>query len=160
MNLKELKKLITLFEQRNLIEMEYEEAGVRVRLRKEPSSPLSLRAAQTESQADSAPTHSALSSAELAMSAGGSNNLIPLQSPIVGTFYRAPAPDAPPYVELGDEVAQGQVMCIVEAMKVMNEIEAECAGRVASIFAENSQPVEYGETLFLIEPLPQAERAR
>ena len=96
MNLRELKKIITLFEQRNLIEMEYEEAGVRVRLRKESSNPLSLRATQTGSQSDSAPTQSAPSSTEPALSAGGSNNLIPLRSPIVGTFYRAPAPDAPP----------------------------------------------------------------
>ena len=71
----------------------------------------------------------------------------------MGTFYRAPSPEAPPYVEVGDIVEKGKVLCIVEAMKVMNEIEAEFRGKVASIMAENAQPVEYGEPLFLIEPL-------
>ncbi len=155
MNLKELRKLITLFEQRNLTELEYEEGGLRVRLRKESSNPQPTQAARVESrpevvQAGSMPLPAAISHTV-------SNHLVPLQSPIVGTFYRAPAPDAPPYVELGDTVAKGQVICIVEAMKVMNEIEAECGGLVRSILPENAQPVEYGDTLFLIEPFPQGE---
>jgi len=73
-------------------------------------------------------------------------------SPMVGTFYRAPAPDADSYVEVGDSVAVGQTVCIIEAMKLMNEIEAEVRGRVAQISVENGQPVEYGQTLFLIDP--------
>ena len=72
-------------------------------------------------------------------------------SPFVGTFYRAPSPEAPPFVELGQQVKKGQTLCIVEAMKLMNEIEAEVAGRVAEIFVENGQPVEFGEPLFRIE---------
>lgn len=78
---------------------------------------------------------------------------IPIKSPMVGTFYRAPAPDEPPYVEVGDVVNEETVVCIVEAMKVMNEIKAECRGKVAKILVENGQPVEYGQPLFLIEPL-------
>jgi len=77
----------------------------------------------------------------------------PITSPIVGTIYRAPAPDAPPYVEVGQVVEKGQVLCIVEAMKLMNEIEAEFRCRIMKICKENAQPVEYGETLFLVEPL-------
>ncbi|HEY2925038.1 MAG TPA: acetyl-CoA carboxylase biotin carboxyl carrier protein [Candidatus Eisenbacteria bacterium] len=78
-------------------------------------------------------------------------NLIPIKSPMVGTFYRAPAPDADPYVEENSSVTVGQTVCVVEAMKLMNEIESEVEGRIARILVENAQPVEYGQTLFLVE---------
>ncbi|MFQ5893792.1 MAG: acetyl-CoA carboxylase biotin carboxyl carrier protein, partial [Nitrospinota bacterium] len=81
------------------------------------------------------------------------DKLMSIESPIVGTFYRAPAPDAKPYVEEGDVVKKGQVLCIIEAMKLMNEIEAEFEARIVSIMVENAQPVEFGEPLFLTEPL-------
>jgi len=80
-------------------------------------------------------------------------NLLAIRSPIVGTFYRAPAPDAPHYVEVGDIVKPGQVVCIVEAMKLMNEIESDIAGKIVQILAKNEEPVEYNQELFLIEPL-------
>ncbi|OIO54178.1 MAG: acetyl-CoA carboxylase, biotin carboxyl carrier protein [Alphaproteobacteria bacterium CG_4_10_14_0_2_um_filter_63_37] len=73
-------------------------------------------------------------------------------SPMVGTLYRAPSPDSPAYVEVGDHVTKGQVLCIIEAMKLMNEIEADASGRIVKILAENGQPVEYGEDLFVIDP--------
>jgi acetyl-CoA carboxylase biotin carboxyl carrier protein len=76
-----------------------------------------------------------------------------ITSPIVGTFYRAPAPDAPPYVEVGQVVEKGQVLCIVEAMKLMNEIEAEFRGKVLKICKENAQPVEFSDVLFVVEPM-------
>ncbi len=79
-------------------------------------------------------------------------NLVAISSPMVGTFYRAPAPDADPYVEVGDMVETGQTVCIIEAMKLMNEIESEVRGRVARILVENAQPVEFGQKLFLIDP--------
>jgi acetyl-CoA carboxylase biotin carboxyl carrier protein len=78
-------------------------------------------------------------------------NLLPIKSPMVGTFYRAPAPDADNYVEENSAVTVGQTVCIVEAMKLMNEIESEVEGRIARILVENAQPVEYGQTLFLVE---------
>jgi acetyl-CoA carboxylase biotin carboxyl carrier protein len=78
--------------------------------------------------------------------------LVTITSPIVGTFYRAPSPDADPYVEEGDLVRKGQVLCIVEAMKLMNEIESEVDGRIYKILVESAKPVEYGQPLFLIEP--------
>ena len=80
------------------------------------------------------------------------DNLVPITSPMVGTFYRAPAPDAKPYVDVNQMITTGQVVCIVEAMKLMNEIESEVAGRVAKILVEDGKPVEFGQTLFLIEP--------
>ncbi|HEY5649528.1 MAG TPA: acetyl-CoA carboxylase biotin carboxyl carrier protein, partial [Nitrospiria bacterium] len=78
--------------------------------------------------------------------------LITLNSPVVGTFFRAPAPDADPYAEVGDQVKKGDVLCIIEAMKLMNEIESECDGKIVAILVENAQAVEYGEPLFRIEP--------
>jgi len=80
-------------------------------------------------------------------------NLAAIRSPIVGTFYRAPSPDAPSYVEVGDIVKPGQVVCIVEAMKLMNEIESDAAGRITQILVKNEDPVEYNQELMLIEPL-------
>jgi len=75
-------------------------------------------------------------------------------APVVGTFYRSPAPDADSYVEVGSLVKKGQVLCVIEAMKLMNEIESECDGRISAILVENAQPVEYGQPLFLMEPVP------
>jgi acetyl-CoA carboxylase biotin carboxyl carrier protein len=83
----------------------------------------------------------------------GTGSAIAVNSPMVGTFYRAPAPDADPYVEVGTVVEVGQTLCIIEAMKLMNEIEAEVRGRVVRILAENTQPVEFGQPLFMLEPV-------
>lgn len=80
-------------------------------------------------------------------------NLVAIKSPIVGTFYRAPAPDAQPYVELGDSVKPGQIVCVVEAMKLMNEIESDVAGKIVKILVNNEDPVEYNQELFSVEPL-------
>ncbi|RKZ21574.1 pyruvate carboxylase subunit B, partial [bacterium] len=79
--------------------------------------------------------------------------LVAIKAPMVGTFYRAPAPDAPPYVEVGDVVKRGQVVCIIEAMKLMNEIESDVDGRIVEILVKNEEPVEYGQELFLVEPI-------
>ena len=80
-------------------------------------------------------------------------HLLTIEAPMVGTFYRAPKPDAPPFVAEGDMVKEGQVVCIVEAMKLMNEIESKVAGRIAKIVVENGQPVEFGQPLFVVDPL-------
>lgn len=78
--------------------------------------------------------------------------MLEIKSPMVGTFYRAPAPDAKPFVEVGDRISRGQVLCVIEAMKLMNEIESEFAGRVVEILVQNAQPIQFGQPLFLIEP--------
>jgi len=79
------------------------------------------------------------------------DNIYVIKSPLVGTFYRAPSPDSPPYVEVGDEVKKGDILCIIEAMKIMNEIESEVDGKIVEILVENAQPVEFGQPLFKIE---------
>ena len=86
-------------------------------------------------------------------------NLIPIKSPMVGTFYRAPSADADPYIEMNSRVDVGQTVCIVEAMKLMNEIESDVRGRIARILVDNAQPVEFGQVLFLVEADGSAERA-
>ena len=83
----------------------------------------------------------------------GAAQLVTIETPMVGTFYRAPAPEASPYVQEGDLIKVGQILCIIEAMKLMNEIESKVAGRIVKILVENSQPVEYGQPLFLVEPV-------
>ena len=90
---------------------------------------------------------------QTAQSQTAHSELIEIKSPMVGTYYRAPAPDAKPYVEVGQTIKKGQVVCIVEAMKLMNEIEAEMPGRVVEILVENAKPIQFGQPLFLIEPL-------
>lgn len=84
-------------------------------------------------------------------------NLISVKSPLIGTFYRAPSPHSPPFVEAGSVVKKGATLCIVEAMKVMNEIKAECSGKVKKILVENGSPVEFGQTLFLLEPADEQQ---
>lgn len=90
---------------------------------------------------------------EAAQAKDGCAGCVEIRAPIVGTFYRSPAPDAPPYAEEGDRVEKGQVLCIIEAMKLMNEIESEVTGIVKKILVKNGEPVEYGQPLFLIQPL-------
>jgi len=94
-----------------------------------------------------------MQSASAAISASdASTGFVTVTSPIVGTFYRSPSPDADPYVEEGESVKKGQVLCVVEAMKLMNEIESEADGRLVKILVENTKSVEYGQALFLIDP--------
>lgn len=140
---RELKKLTALMEESGLVELEIESGGERVRLvRGRVAAPVIDSAAGA-----AAPTRAARREAELE---GGARAIT---SPMVGTFHRAAAPETPAFVEVGDVVERGQVLCLIEAMKMMNEIEAEFRGRVAAIAVENGRPVEYGEPLLLIEPL-------
>ncbi len=155
MNLKELKELIEMLKGTDISEVEIERSGVKVRLRKggdvtfHPAMPrMEYPPAAIVAPAvvePSAPV--AEKSAEQPKT-----NQIKVTSPIVGTFYRSSSPDKPPYVEVGDVVKKGQVLCIIEAMKLMNEIESETAGKIVQILVENGNPVEYGQPLFVIEP--------
>ena len=133
--------------QNDLAEIEVEEAGLRVRV-------VRRRAASADGASEAAGAAPAMLARQEAAGRGepAPAGLVPLEAPMVGTFYRAPAPDADPFVREGDLVDEGQVLCIIEAMKLMNEIEAKVAGRVAKVLVDNGQPVEYGQSLFLIEP--------
>jgi acetyl-CoA carboxylase biotin carboxyl carrier protein len=149
MDLKELKTLLRLMEGNDVEELEVEEGGRRVRIRRRPVPGRVPPAGTIPAPPSAATAGFPLAPTAAAAEASG---LIPVESPMVGTFYRAPAPGAEPYVKEGDVIQKGTVVCIIEAMKLMNEIEAEVKGRVARILAENGQPVEFGQTLFLIEP--------
>lgn len=117
----------------------------------EQPAPAVVRHAGTASPAQAVPAASAAPAAK-AEAAGGEKPGLVVASPFVGTFYRTPAPDQPPFVEVGSVVKKGQVLCIVEAMKLMNEIESETAGRISEVLVENGQPVEFGQALFRVEP--------
>jgi acetyl-CoA carboxylase biotin carboxyl carrier protein len=145
----QLQALIDLLKRNHLTELEIERAGVRVRLRHEPAAKATPPQAIDSIHAPAAA--SAAVPAQVVLPPENSG-LVTITSPIVGTFYRSPSPDADPYVEEGDYVKRGQVLCIVEAMKLMNEIESEVDGRITKILAESTKPVEYGQPLFLVDP--------
>jgi len=145
-----IQQLADLLKRNHLTELEIERSGVRIRLRHEPA----VRATTTHTvEAVQHPsTSSGTAPVAQAHQPADTDGLVTITSPIVGTFYRSPSPDADPYVEEGDYVRKGQVLCIVEAMKLMNEIESEADGRITKILAESTKPVEYGQPLFLIDP--------
>ena len=142
MDLKELRSLLRILREHDLEELEIEEGGRRIRLRR--------RAAVSPAPAAAAPLAEA--PPRPAAEAGPAPTRPAITAPMVGTFYRAPAPGAEPFVKEGDWIEKGTVVCIIEAMKLMNEIESEVRGRVAAILVENGHPVEYGQSLFLLEP--------
>ena len=147
---KQIQDLIDLLKRNHLTELEIERAGVRIRVRHEVAGQ-SVSATVTDGGHLAPPLmpQHATAPADLVEDATGH---ITITSPIVGTFYRSPSPDADPYVEEGDYVKKGQVLCIVEAMKLMNEIESEVDGRITKILVESTKAVEYGQALFLIDP--------
>ena len=147
---KQIQELIDLLRRNNLTELEFERQGVRIRVRHELGArPFSTSVQESVPITPQQPMHSA--SVTPSVSDPGTG-FVTVTSPIVGTFYRSPSPDADPYVEEGDSVKKGQVLCIVEAMKLMNEIESEVDGRLVKILVENTKSVEYGQALFLIDP--------
>jgi len=155
MDLNEIKRLIQLVQKSGIGELEVTEGGRTIRIA--AAAPTSFQGAvpymmgaPSQAVAPSAPA-AAAPVAEAPPKAPDAH-LVPVVSPMVGTFYRSPAPDADPYVEMNSQVDLGQTVCIVEAMKLMNEIESEVRGRIARILVENGQPVEYGQTLFLVDP--------
>ncbi len=162
MDVKNLKRLIRLVEQSEINELEIEDSGTRVKIVKNqfafppqvlpqglpPPAGLPVENPGSASPAPGAPPSAETSESEVV----DESNLVVVTSPMVGTFYRAPSPGAPSFVEVGDRVSVGQTLCILEAMKLMNELQCETAGVIRKICVENGQPVEFGQKLFLIEP--------
>ena len=145
-SLEDVTALIRLMHENRLAEIEIESGGSKIRLVKDAARSASAPARTPD--ALQPPIEAAVPPV-----ANPADDWKPIMSPMVGTFYRAPTPDAPPFVDVGSVVEKGDTLCIIEAMKMMNEIEAEFRGRVAQVVKENGQTVEYGESLFLIEPL-------
>jgi acetyl-CoA carboxylase biotin carboxyl carrier protein len=155
-----IRMLIKLVEESNIGELEVSSWGRKVSIRKKigssndngnhhaPVAPANPTVVAPQSRIDQLEI-----ATQEPKSGVTKKELIEIKSPMVGTFYKAPAPDAKPYVEIGQVIRPGQVVCIVEAMKLMNEIEAEMPGRVVEVLLENAKPVQYGQPLFLIEPI-------
>lgn len=145
MDFKEIRKLIDLMHDTALSEIEVEEAGRRIRVRRETPALAQEKARPASPEKETPPAIETKKEEQ--------DGTVAVKSPIVGTFYKSPSPDADSYAEVGDIVKKGQVLCIVEAMKLMNEIESDVEGKVVEICVEDGTAVEYGEPLFKIEPL-------
>ncbi len=142
-----IKKLIKVLEDADITALSVEENGKKIEVRREKG------AAQVIAPVPAPAVHHAPATSQVSAKAEASEDegLIAVTSPMVGTFYRAPSPESPPYVEIGDQVATGKVVCIIEAMKLFNEIEAEVSGKLVKVLVENGQPVEYGQKLMLLK---------
>ena len=140
--------MINLMNENSLTELEIEKEGMRIRLKKGGSGNFDRAVEYISPQAAPTPQGKPATASEKA----DKRNTVDVKAPMVGTFYRSPSPEAPAYVNIGDVIEPGQVICIVEAMKLMNEIKSEAKGKIVDILVENAQPVEYGHVLFLIEP--------
>ena len=143
MELDDLKELISFLKDTDITELQVEKDGTKVKIRRQ----MMLSSLEVHSKPSLTTIEKTGETEE------DTQRLITITCPIVGTFYRAPSPDAPPFVDAGAKVRKGQVICIIEAMKLMNEIESELDGVIVRALVENGQPVEYGEPLFLVEPI-------
>ena len=162
MDLKELKRLVELFEKSSISELEIDEKGTKVRLRKGGAGSAEVSAYRHITHTPPSPHQASLTQTKTEEVTAGikhkkvvpqGDNYVIVESPMVGTFYRASSEGSAPYVKEGDVIEKGQVLCIVEAMKLMNEIESEVRGRTVSILIENAHSVEFGEPMFVIEKI-------
>jgi len=154
MDLTLIKKLVKIVDTSEITDLEIEENGLRVKIAKKIRASIqSIQHPQVFAHSTEAATvvSEKTEAALVKEKEEKAKDIHEIHSPIVGTFYRAPAPDADPYVEVGDLITQGTVLCIVEAMKLMNEIESDISGKILKILVENGKPVEYNQPLFLIQ---------
>jgi acetyl-CoA carboxylase biotin carboxyl carrier protein len=170
MNLKEIREIIELITEKGIAEFELERSGTRLRISRvaargaevAPAAAVPAAAASPAPAAGAGPRSTLPEAASIAppgaANSVSSEDVVTVRSPMVGTFYSAPGQDAAPFVEIGERVRVGQILCIIEAMKLMNEIEAEIDGEVLKCHVENGQPVEFGEPLFDIRPAVSAKK--
>ena len=156
MDLDLIKKLVKIIDSSGVTDLELEENGLKIKIAKKIRSAQVITQAQipvASAQPVIQPTASTAdeTAKQKSEAEAVATNLHEIRSPIVGTFYRAPAPDADSYIQVGSDVSPGSVLCIVEAMKLMNEIESEYSGKIVEILVENAQPVEFNQVLFLLE---------
>ena len=148
MNIKEIKEMINLMNENSLLELEVEKDGMRIRLKKTSSGIETVSGPvliERERVSSDVPLRTEGSAAEKP-----GVKTVEIKAPMVGTFYRSPAPEAPPFVEVGQTIDVGQVICIIEAMKLMNEIKSEVKGKILETLVDNAEPVEFGQPMFLI----------
>ena len=158
MDLDNLKQILELVRQHDLSEFEIEHEGLKLKIRKDaargpsaaPAVPPTLIAGAVATPAGPTPSPPASGASDSEADAAEEVEVAVVKSPIVGTFYRSPEPSAPPFVEIGSVVKKGQVLCIIEAMKLMNEIDSEYDGEIVNVYVETGHPVQYGERLFAI----------
>jgi len=162
MDFKQIQELIKMINKSNIGEVTVEQKDFKVTIKQKEDKVTQVVSAPVAAAPVYAAAPQAVSAAPAAGSApaadkpkaaeASASNLITIKSPMIGTFYRRPTPDKPNFIEVGDEVAEGKVVCIIEAMKLFNEIESEVKGKVVKILAEDASPVEYDQPLFLVEP--------
>ncbi len=158
MNLKEIKEMISLMNENNLTEIELEREGLKIRLKRGSSQTGAQpnifieRAPAQEVTAGAIPPALKTQAESLAIPTAENKNILEIKAPMVGTFYRAPSPEAEPFAEVGAEIEIGQVVCIIEAMKLMNEIKSEVKGKIKEMLVKNGDPLEFGQVMFRIEP--------
>ncbi len=157
MDIKQIQELVKLINKTSIGEITIEEDGTKITIKqkKEPNQKIYTQGAPSMPAANmpaAAPVASAPATAAPAAVAPKTDNLITIKSPMIGTFYRQSGPDKPIFVNVGDEVKTGKVVCIIEAMKLFNEIESEISGTIVKVLVEDASPVEYDQPLFLVEP--------
>ena len=161
MDTKDIQQLIDFISQSGLDEVNIETSDLKISVKRYGSGTPAAAPAPTAAPAVAAPMPMAVSApqpvavpaAPVAVSKADTSNYITIKSPMIGTFYRSASPDSPLFVEVGDSVSEGKVVCIIEAMKLFNEIESEVSGRIVKVLVENATPVEYDQPLFLVEPI-------
>ena len=145
MNIKKIEEVVRLMEKHDLTEITVEEEGIKIHLKKG-------HAGQIEKSIEMASPVLTPAGGMPAPGKEEEKNVVEIKAPMVGTFYRSPAPDAKPFVDIGNRINEGDVLCIIEAMKLMNEIKSEVKGKIVDILVGNGDPVEFGQVLFLVEP--------
>lgn len=154
MDFKQIQELIRLINKSNIGEITVEEKGFKITIKQKQEAVQQVLAAPVYAPQPMAAAQPAAASVPAAeKSKPAASNLITIKSPMIGTFYRRASPDKPIFVEVGDEIAPGKVVCIIEAMKLFNEIESEISGKVVKVLVDDASPVEYDQPLYLVEPL-------